>query len=135
MTVGWDFDTVHQLMANSDIGIIPVDMEHEPLPGQTVSSWQVRSENRLTMKMAVGLPVIASPVPSYLPVVQQGKNGFIATTRDEWLAFFEELRDPRRREEIGRSARESVLRKYSKEEQARKLLAVLDRVKEEYANV
>ena len=75
--------------------------------------------------MAMGLPVIASPVPAYKDIIVQGENGYLATTRDEWLACFEALRDPQRRSAVGRKARESVIHRYSKEEQALKLLAVL----------
>jgi glycosyltransferase involved in cell wall biosynthesis len=80
------------------------------------------------MKMSMGLPVVACPVPSYRDVIVQGENGFLATSRDEWLRCFEELRDPRRREAIGRKARASVLPRYSKAEQARRLIAALERV-------
>lgn len=128
-TVPWDLNAVYQIMIQADVGIIPIDMRHEPLPGQSVSSWQVRSENRLTMKMAVGLPVVASPVPSYLPVIDQGKNGFIAETRSEWLACLKALRNPRLRREIGRNARDSVLGRYSKDDQAVKLIRVLEHVR------
>jgi hypothetical protein len=121
----WDIATVHQNMADCDIGIIPVDMTFDPLPRLDVSRWQVKSENRLTLNMAMGLPVIASPVPAYKPIIVQGENGYLATTRDEWLACFEALRDPQRRSAIGHKARESVINRYSKEEQASKLLAVL----------
>ena len=128
-TVNWDMNTVHKLMRDADIGIIPIDMRPDPMPNQNASPWQVKSENRLTMKMAVGLPVIASPVPSYLPVVDQGRNGFIATTRDDWNACFEELRDSRTRQRIGQNARISVLHMFSKEAQARKLARVIEAVR------
>lgn len=128
--VHWDIETVYELMAASDIGIIPVDMSHASPPARSVPHWRVKSENRLTMKMALGLPVIASPVPSYENVIVQGENGYLASTREEWLACLEELRDPERRQAMGRRARESVIRRYSKEEQARKLIAVLRQLTE-----
>src|SRR5262249_28402835 len=126
--VKWHLDGVYKAMADSDVGIIPVDMIHDPLPGHNVSSWQVRSENRLTMKMAVGLPVVASPVPSYGSVIEQGINGFIATDRLDWIARLDYLRDPSVRESMGSMARASVIERFSKEAQARKLVAVLDRL-------
>jgi len=126
--IAWNIDTIHQNMAECDIGIIPVDTQFDPVVGSDVSSWLVRSENRLTLKMAMGLPVIASPVPSYKEVIVQGENGFLATGREEWLECFEALRDPRRRKAIGQRARATVLQRYSQEEQAKKLLAVLDDV-------
>jgi glycosyltransferase involved in cell wall biosynthesis len=128
-TVSWDINSVYRVMAESDVGIIPVDMKHDPLPDQAVSSWQVRSENRLTMKMAIGLPVIASPVPSYHAVIQQGINGYLATDRADWIALFDQLRDPKIRQSIGSNARASVIERFSKESQARKLLTVLETVR------
>ncbi len=125
-TVNWDIATAYKVMAEADIGIIPVDMRHDPLPGLEISYWQVKSENRLTMKMAMGLPVIASPVPSYEEVVVQGKNGFLASGRQDWMSCLEALRDPDLRLEMGRKARDSVIRRYSMEEQAAKLIRILD---------
>ena len=78
--------------------------------------------------MAMGLPVIASPVPSYKDVIVQGENGFLAETAGDWLECLGVLRDPRKRKAIGRAARETVTHRYSQREQARKLVAVLDRV-------
>jgi len=127
--VNWNPATVHHLLVGADVGIIPVDMQRDPLPGHDVSWWQVKSENRLTMKMAAGLPVIASPVPSYLAVIEHGINGYVATTRDEWLACFEALRDPGLRQRMGQRARASVLPRFSRDEQARKLVAVLQAVR------
>ena len=125
--VDWSLDTVYDEMAGADIGIIPVDMRPDFLPGQQVSWWQVKSENRLTMKMSLGLPVIASPVPAYLDVIEHGRNGFIAESRDEWLQYMNQLRDPRLRQSIGERARESVIERFSVNEQARRLVDVLER--------
>ena len=126
--VNWDPVGVYGEMSRSDLGIIPVNMCFDPLPRRNVSWWQVKSENRLVMKMAMGLPVIACPVPAYNDVIVQGENGYLASSREEWLACFEALRDPERRREIGNKARESVIHRYSKEEQVRKLVAVLHRL-------
>ena len=122
----WQLDTVYDHLINADVGIIPVNTDPSPTPGLPVATWQVRSENRLTLKMSLGLPVIASPVPSYIPVIEQGQTGYIANSRDEWLACFHELRDPARRESIGRAARRSVVHRFSIEAQAQRFLAVLD---------
>lgn len=128
--VNWDNSTVYGQMAEADIGIIPVDMSQDLLPERDdVSFWQVKSENRLTMKMAVGLPVIASPVPSYKGIVAQGRNGYLASGRDDWIHCLEELRNPERRRAIGECARSSVIQKYSKDAQAAKLIAVLESVR------
>lgn len=124
--VQWHPEAVYQRMAAADIGIIPVEMDDDPVPGARISWWQVKSENRLTMKMSVGLPVIAGPVPSYLPVIEQGKNGYIAETLAQWLECLKRLRDPDLRREMGESARACAIERYSKEAQAAQLIRVLD---------
>ena len=127
--VPWGQETAYELMRDADIGIIPVDMvDDDPVPGSTASWWQVKSENRLTMKMSIGLPVVASPVPSYLSIIAQGQNGYIAATAQDWVACLETLRDPHIRREIGERARDSVIRRFSKETQAAKLIEILDRL-------
>jgi glycosyltransferase involved in cell wall biosynthesis len=121
----WDPVRVYNTLQQADIGIIPVDMTPERGIG---NRWFLKSENRLTLKMSVGLPVVASPVPSYEPVVQQGRNGFIASTRDEWQSHLLSLRDPALRREVGMQARASALAGYSIELQAQRLLEVLRRL-------
>ena len=121
----WDPVGVYEAMQQADIGIIPVTTSPEHEPGQVPPHWKVKSENRLTMKMCVGLPVIATPLPSYEPVIEQGSNGFLARSRQEWFEYLEALRDPTLRQTIGERARESVLNRYSMQEQARCLIKVL----------
>jgi glycosyltransferase involved in cell wall biosynthesis len=126
--VRWHPQGVYDELRQADIGIIPVDTQPDPLPSGEVSWWQVKSENRLTLMMGLGLPVIASPVPSYLGVVEQGVNGYIARTPHDWLRAIDELRDPLRRHQVGASARASVLERFSKIEQASRLVRVLNRL-------
>lgn len=127
-TVPWDREGVYDAMAAADVGIIPVHTNFDPLPSSEISRWQVKSENRLTLKMAMGLPVIASPVPAYLPIIEQGRNGFIASSRQEWMDCLQRLRDPVLRREIGERARATVIDRFSQEAQAELLLEALDRV-------
>jgi len=123
--VSWDPAGVYRHLLEADVGIIPVDAESAAEPADGVPSWKVKSENRLTLKMSVGLPVVASPIPSYEAVVQQGSNGFLARSEAEWWQHLEALRDPALRRRIGERARQSVHERYSMNEQARRLLAVL----------
>lgn len=118
----WDADRVYDAIQQADIGIIPI--ETDATQG-ALERWQVKSENRLTLKMAMGLPVIATPIPAYEPVIQQGQNGFLAHTRAEWLSYLSALRDPALRRSIGQQARQTALAEYSMERQAEKLIAVL----------
>ncbi len=123
--VGWDPVGVYDQLSRADIGIIPVDTSRGSPSDDRIYYWQVKSENRLTLKMSVGLPVIASAVPSYLPVIRQGVNGFIARSRDDWADMFAELRSPELPPaRSARAARQSVLDRYSQRRQADLLAGV-----------
>ena len=87
--VPWGPDSVYESIIKADFGIIPVEPDKKRDP---TDAWQVKSENRLTLKMAVGLPVIATPIPAYLALIEQGKNGFLAHNLSEWLANLATLR-------------------------------------------
>ncbi len=121
----WGADSVYQAMQRADIGIIPIEVD--PVRDPT-GEWKVKSENRLTLKMAMGLPVVATPIPSYEPVVEQGINGFLARNTDEWLRHLSALRDPALRMSVGQQARQTALTRYSMDRQAEKLIAVLQGV-------
>ena len=118
----WDPVGVYDALQEADIGIIPIDIDVDHKPHDRR---YLKSENRLTLKMAVGLPVVASPLPAYHSVVQQGRNGFLAGTKDEWLLCLEKLRDPALRREIGEQARATALASYSIDLQAQRLIKAL----------
>lgn len=122
--VPWDPVGVYTEMRNSDIGIIPIDTYEPALDAESQPSWKVKSENRLTMKMSLGLPVVATPIPSYEPVISQGVNGFLARDAGEWETMLEALRDPALRRKIGDAARHHAMENYSMERQAALLAAV-----------
>lgn len=121
----WDPAGVYSAMSGADFGIIPIDTRTASCE-EIIPSWKVKSENRLTMKMCMGLPVIATPIPSYEPVLRHGENGFFARNQSEWNECLHAMRDPAVRQQIGKHARDSVLQRYSTEEQASRLLNVLE---------
>ena len=124
--VPWHQEGVYGWLQSADIGIIPID---RPLaPSGAPPNWMVKSENRLTLKMALGLPVVATPIPAYESVITQGENGFLAEDSGQWLCSLEALRDPALRQRIGTEARSSVLTRFSLVTQAQQLVAVFQRV-------
>lgn len=125
--MNWTPSGVYQQLLSADLGIIPVDTRPTDSGRSPEPYWRVKSENRLTLCMSIGLPVIATPIPSYLPIIENGKNGFLASTGEQWQECFEALRDPGLRVQIGVNARDSVLLRYSKEEQARLLIVALNK--------
>ena len=129
--IPWDPVGVYTEMCNSDIGIIPIDTPEVAANPNVQPSWKVKSENRLTMKMSLGLPVVATPIPSYEPVISQGVNGFLARDVGAWATMLEALRDPALRSRMGDAAREHALQNYSQERQALRLAAVFRALFEE----
>ena len=100
----------------------------EKMPRPDQAPTHTRSSNKLTQMMSAGLPVIAGPLPTYFDIIEQGVNGFIVETPEEWVEAFEALESKETRERIGRAARESVKDKFSLESQVNKLLRVLESI-------
>ena len=123
--VAWDENEVYEIMQQADIGIIPIERKTQHQQGNIPPGWKVKSENRLTMKMGVGLPVIATRIPAYDPVIEQGVTGYLTETVEDWIDILNKLRDPSLRADIGERARIRVLERYSKERQAQLLLRIL----------
>jgi glycosyltransferase involved in cell wall biosynthesis len=125
--VPWTQDGVYRELNQADIAFIPVNRSI-PVTQQNIPAWATKSENRLTLMMAMGLPVIATPIPAYEDVLVHGVNGFFARSSEDWRTCLAALRDGELRREMGMKARDSVIRKFSVQEQAGKLLGVLEQV-------
>jgi glycosyltransferase involved in cell wall biosynthesis len=123
----WHAEQVYQRLLAADIGIIPVEARSAAPSGALAMppAWQVKSENRLTLMLAAALPVVATPIPSYLPIIDHGRTAYAAVTPSEWRSSLEALRDPARREAVGRAGRAAVVERYSQRAQAERLVAVL----------
>jgi glycosyltransferase involved in cell wall biosynthesis len=66
--------------------------------------------------MAAGLPVVARPLGSNPDVIQDGVNGFLVDTEEQWHDRLRTLVEDRGlRERMGAAAREAVARSYSVE--------------------
>lgn len=123
--VPWGAQRVYSEMILADVGVIPIEVSLAGSVSGSTDACLVKSENRLTMKMSMGLPVVATAIPSYESVIDQGVNGFLARSRHDWNDCLAALRDPARRREMGLAARASVTNRFSTEAQAAKLVAVL----------
>ncbi|MBX3180004.1 MAG: glycosyltransferase [Candidatus Hydrogenedentes bacterium] len=92
-------------LQEADIGLMPLD----DTP---------RARGKCAFKalqyMAVGTPVVVSPVGMNAEVVEDGVTGFLADTPEEWRDRLGQLiADPDLRERMGRAARERVRARYS----------------------
>lgn len=64
--------------------------------------------------MASGVPVVSSDVGEIRRLIEEGKEGFIAVTEEEWLSSIQKLlADKSLRQAMGKSGQEKVKRSYS----------------------
>lgn len=80
---------------------------------QNVALQPSKSNNRVTQAMALGRPVVASPLQAYKEVIRHGENGFICETDVQWTEALKALKDAAVREKIGVAAKADVTEKYS----------------------
>jgi len=73
--------------------------------------------------MALGKPVVAAPVGVNNEIIQDGENGFLASTNEEWVAKLSQLiENPDLREKLGKAGRQTVIERYSVEANKEKYL-------------
>ncbi|RJR13779.1 methyltransferase domain-containing protein [Candidatus Parcubacteria bacterium] len=95
--IKWNRDTYLQDMANADIAICPQNWELQP----------AKSNVKVSLAMALGIPVIASPIQAYKEIIEEGVNGFIATTDEEWKIALTKLKNYRTRISMSKAAWET----------------------------
>ena len=70
----------------------------------------------LSIKRALEIATIMSPVGVNTEIIEDGKNGFIADDHEEWVEKISKLIEhPDLREEMGKEARKTVIDQYSVE--------------------
>jgi glycosyltransferase involved in cell wall biosynthesis len=116
----WSLGREIHYLKRADIGLMPL---HDT----------PRARGKCAFKalqyMAVGTPVVLSPVGMNAEVVEDGITGFLADTAEEWKSSLGRLiADPALRESMGRAAHERVRAHYSHEVYFPVLLGVLERV-------
>lgn len=122
----WKFEEVVNDLQSFDIGIMP-------LPDD---DWtKGKCGFKLLQYMAVGLPVVCSPVGVNQEIVIDGENGFWANNVDEWLDRLGVLiESPELRTRMGEIGRKIVLKKYALKDHAAYLISVLDKMVTESTN-
>ncbi len=103
--LAWKKDTEVQDLQGIDIGIMPLPDDE----------W---AKGKCGLKglqyMALSIPAVMSPVGVNKEIIQDGENGFLATTTLEWVDKLTHLiESPQLRERVGAKGRETVLDSYS----------------------
>ena len=81
--------------------------------------------------MGMGIPCVCSPVGINKEIIEDGVNGFFASTEDEWVEKLSLLiKDPQLRKKLGAAGRETVEERYSLNANAPRFLDVLKGVYE-----
>ncbi len=121
-TKQWSLSTIWQEIMNSDVIVMP-------RIGVLSDYAKCKGNNRLTQAMVLGLPIIASPIPAYLPIIRNGVNGFIAYNNDkmDWITYLKMLTSEPLRKRIGVEARRTVLDKFNIETIGNMWMAALRR--------
>lgn len=111
----WKEDTEIEQIQQFDVGIMPLlDAPFE----------RGKCGYKLIQYMACGLPVIASPVGVNQEIVEPGINGYLASTTQQWIDAFLQLREnPTLQQKMGRAGRVKVEQNYSLDHGLKVLLA------------
>lgn len=103
--IPWQAASENQDLLNLDIGLMPLISE----------PW---SEGKCGFKLiqyfAAGLPVVASPVGVNTSLIEQGQNGYLCSTPQEWqLGLLKLITDPNLRSVMGNNGRKKVETSFS----------------------
>lgn len=113
----WSAATVLSDLAGIDVGLVPLHdlpFEREKFPFKALQY------------MALGVPVLAARVGTIREVIQDGENGLLAGSPEEWIEQLVRLsRDAGLRARLGANGRQTLLDRFSLAAAAPRLAAVL----------
>jgi len=72
-----------------------------------------KSNVKVTTAMALGIPVIANTLESYMEAIRHDYDGYIAEKREDRVKYLKMLKSPELRATIGLRAQNSAFEKYS----------------------
>ena len=103
--LNWSLATETSDILSFDIGIMPL-RDDEWSRGKCAF--------KALQMMALGVPVVASPVGANGEVIQDSVNGFLAEGAETWVASLSRLIDsPTLREELGQRGKATAMQRYS----------------------
>jgi len=113
----WTLDTEVAHLRQFDIGLMP-------LPDDDFT--RGKGGYKLLQYMAMGLPVVASPVEINREIVDDGENGFCADSLEDWVQNLSLLiEDAELRKRLGRAGRKKMEREFSLQNSSQQLLHIL----------
>jgi glycosyltransferase involved in cell wall biosynthesis len=116
----WNKETEIEDLAQFDIGIMP-------LPDDEWTRGKCGFKG--LQYMALEIPTVMSPVGVNTEIIQDGENGFLAASEEEWIEKLSLLiESPELREKLGKAGRKTVVEKYSVEANKQKYLDAFNSV-------
>ena len=112
--IPWQEKTEVADLLKLDIGVMP--LKHD--------SWsEGKCGFKLIQYLALGIPAVASPVGVNQQIIDEGKNGFLCTTPEQWYdALKRLLLDNDLRKDLGLHGRKKVVNEYSVQSQEQMFL-------------
>jgi glycosyltransferase involved in cell wall biosynthesis len=118
--IPWSSPTEIKDLRKIDIGVMP-------LPDDDWS--RGKCGLKALQYMALGIPTICSPVGVNSEIIQDGVNGFLASTEAEWIEKLTTLlHSPELRKRLGMAGRRTVEAKYSARSQVPRVLEIFKSV-------
>jgi glycosyltransferase involved in cell wall biosynthesis len=103
----WQADREIFYLQEPDIGLMPL---------LDTPSTRGKCAFKALQYMGVGTPCVISPVGMNAEIIAHGRDGFLASTPEEWRDCLEQLIvDATLREQLGRAARATIQQRYSHE--------------------
>jgi glycosyltransferase involved in cell wall biosynthesis len=120
----WHSESEVQDLLDLDVGLMPVpDAEWE----------RGKCGLKALQYMALGIPPVVSPVGVNSTIVEDGRNGFLASTEDEWVERLDRLLSSAElRNRIAREARRTVEREYSAQVQGPRVATIMRETAERF---
>jgi len=103
----WNKKTEISDLQKIDIGVMPLENDQ----------WaQGKCGLKALQFMAMGIPVLVSPVGVNTEIVKDGENGYLCLNQKDWFNNLEKLiQNENLRKELGKNGRKKVVRDYSKD--------------------
>lgn len=111
-------DQIPEHLSNIDIGLLPLIQE--------TKFNKSKSPTKLFEYMAMGIPTISSNIGEPARIIRDGDNGFLASTKEEFIKKMEDLiSDPILRNRMGVRGRKTVENAYSLDVLSKRLYNIL----------